>query len=71
MANHGMQGRWEGERNEGGKADGKVDEEDGEEDEVIHRPSTTGMRWPERSTHYQMRWLEEHHEERRVSHSQL
>jgi hypothetical protein len=27
------------------KADGKVDEEDGEEDDEIHTPPVTGLRW--------------------------
>jgi hypothetical protein len=41
------------------KADGKVDEEDGEEDDEIHRPPAIGMRWPERTPHCRRRWSEE------------
>jgi hypothetical protein len=41
------------------KADGKVDEEDGEEDNEIHIPPTTGMRWLERSACCRRRWSEE------------
>jgi hypothetical protein len=41
------------------KADGKVDEEDGEEEDEIHIPPATGIRWPERSTRRRRRWSEE------------
>jgi hypothetical protein len=51
------------------KVDGKVDEEDGEEDDEIHRPPATGMRCQRRACAAGGGGQRSSHEERRVGRS--
>jgi hypothetical protein len=53
------------------KVDGKVDEEDGEEDDEIHRPPATGMRCQRRACAAGGGGQRSSHEERRVGRSWL